>query len=366
MPTITALLVLAAGSFLPVQPAGTPPQGQPEASAQDILDFTDSRLVPAWAVKPEDRNAAIIYLKATMDFPRETRTEVNDLNWDDVGSTTDPAKLPTAFTAASKKLREGSMLWITLCVEASKLKKYDIENGYEGGVGMLLPHLSHMRALARAMRVEARQLAVEGKRDEAARLVATMIRMSRQVPNDRVLISSLVGLAIGKVGVAEGNALLGSGGLGDAARDDLRQAIASVLTDDPYQLRAAMESERDLFLEWFRLAVVRSPKAPDAVAGLLGQQADPAVVAKIRELKGAALDAEIARAREAYDEVIRGWKSPDAQAALAGISRRVEQGDFGLIARIAMPSFNVGWKNSDQAVADLKALDARLAGEAKP
>ena len=226
---------------------------------------------------------------------------------------------------------------------------------------MLLPHLGHLRTLARGLRLEARQLAVEGKRDEAARIVASILRMSGQVTGDRILISTLVGVAISNVGLAEANALLESGALSDEARADLRSAIARVLTADPFNGRSSLETERDMFLEWFKIAVQKSDQAPHVVASLLGQTERPEVAQQIAALKGDKLTNEVGRAREGYDEVIRAWGAPDTTARLSVIEKRVEQGDFGLIAQICMPSFNRSWKNCSETVEKLQALDSRLA-----
>lgn len=368
MHALVAALVLAAGSLAPIQPAAPAPAAQPakQVPAQDLLEFTDASLIPAWAVKPADRNAALGYLKALADFPREAREVIGDVNWDQIGATMDPAKMPEAYTKALTALHAGGTQWIRTCVEASTRPRCDFENSYEGGVGMLLPHLSYARTLARGLRVEARSLAIEGKRDEAARIVAATIRMSRHVTHDKILISTLVGVAIGRQGASEAAALLDAGPLGEASKADLRAALAYALTDDPFFGKASLETERDMFLEWFKIAVQKSDQAPRLIAALLGQTERPETAQRIAALKGDKLDAEIARAREAYDEVLRAWGTTDASAKLATISRRIEQGDFGLIAQITMPSFNRSWTSCSETTQTFRDLDARLAAAPAP
>lgn len=365
MHALLAALVLAAGSLAPVQPAATAPapaaRPADQPAAQDLLEFTDASLIPAWAVKPADRNAAVGYLKAVIDFPRDAREPLGEIDWDKIGPNMDASKMPEAYSKALAAMHAGSTQWIRTCVEASTRTRCDFENSYEGGVGMLLPHLSYLRQMARGLRLEARSLAVDGKRDEAAKLVAATLRMARHASHDRILISTLVGVAIGRVGSAEAAVLLDSGPLSDQSRAELRAALAYVLTDDPFHGRASLETERDMFLEWFKIAVQKSDKAPHLVTALLGQSDRPELSQRVAALKGDKLAAEIARAREGYDEVIRAWGSDDATAKFIVLEKRVEQGEFGLIAQIAMPSFARSWKNCSETAQAFRDLDARLA-----
>lgn len=346
------------GVFGRVQPGV--PQPEKRMTSDEILAISDEKLVPAWAVKQADRNAALLYLRASLDYSRDARMAVLDVNWIDVGTITDEAKMPAVFEKASKALRAGSTVWLGDAVAASKLKKCDFECAYEGGVGMLLPHLSHLRAMARGMRVEARQLVLEGKRDEAAALVAAIIRMGMHTTSDRVLISSLVGIAVAVQGADEAAVILSSGGLSSEAAADLREAVQSAMASDAFRCKEAAATERDLMLEWFRLASSKSTEAGKVMAALQGGELRPEVNAKLKGMNAAGIEEEIAKAKQAFGLVIEAWDAADASAKLGKIEEAVGKGEHGVVAQVCVPSFAKARKAMDDLGGRLRAAEAKL------
>ena len=370
MNTMIACLVLAAGTVLqpaakpPVQPAtGEVVQGfEIDLAGADLLNFRDAGLVPSWATKPEDRNAAIGYLTSQANIAKHLLEAIAEIDWDQVPSS---GEAPEAFVKAVKILREGGEQAVMDCMAASTREKCDFELSYEGGVGMLMPHLGMVRNLARMLRFDARAQLLDGHADQAAQRVAAMFRMGKHVTNDRILISTLVGNAITALATQEALVLVSSGKLTPADAAILREAIARIVKDDPFAGKAAIEMERDLFLKWFEAAIARGePTARAAVAMYFGT-ADKETKASMKSLKGEDLRQEIARAREGYDEVIAAWGTADTAAKLIGINARVEKGDFGALARVAMPSFQKAWTNVEKQLKDLAALDEKLAAVGK-
>lgn len=372
MLTTVLALVLAAGSLSqpaskPAQPTPTQPTPtQPTSPAAkldsaSLLDFADRALIPTWATKPEDRNAALAYLSAIIEFPAPVRDAVRELDWTAMGAELDAAKLPQAFADTVKLYRDNSNHWSETTAVAASRQKCAFELSYENGFGMLMPQLSSLRNLARGLRFEARLLATEGKYDEAAARLATTLRIGAHATNDRVLISSLVGVAIARVAVDETRILLAAGKVSPAAAAALREAVAFVKATDGFAARAAIETERDMFTEWFRLALAQSDKTPEAVLDLLGEQRNDEVAAKLRAMSADELRADTNRAQGAYTDVAAAWDQPDAAARLEVINTAVARGEYGFVASLLMPSFVKSHQSTTEAVAMIDALDAKLA-----
>lgn len=370
MPLI-ASLILAAGSVIhagTIQPAGTPPTSRGSAltdiSVDDALNFKSDTLIPDWATKPKDRNAALGYLSADTNLPRQLGQAIQDIDWDKV-PTSAGGEIPESFAKAAKVYADGCAAAVETALLASTRDRCDFELEYEGGVAMLMPHLGRMRHLTRTLRFDARQELIAGRPAKAAARVGAMFRMAAHVSNDRILISTLVSNAISAMATQEAEVLVASGSLGADDAASLRAAIARVRTEDPFQGRAALTTERDLFLRWLRLAMNRGEHAAQAVVGMLGNADHPEIARELRDLSAEALEREIARAQEGYDEVLAAWGTVDSAAKLQVINARVEKGDFGIIARLAMPSFQKAWTNVEKQLKDLAELDRKLAAIGK-
>jgi hypothetical protein len=356
MHTLIAVLTLAAGTIL--QPPSSP-QAAADPSAQEILNFKDASLIPDWATKPADRNAAIAYLTARASLPKPAEDALMAVEWDKAPKK--PGEPPhDTLDAAVKALREGGQPAVNLCLAAAEMSRCDFELAYEGGVSMLMPHLSMTRMLARALRLDARAHLLANRPDLAAMSLRAMFRMSAHVSNDRILISTLVSVAITSLAAEEAAVLLDSGMLTPFDAALLRDAIAAANAGG-FRAKDALTMERDLFLHWFKLAMNKGDDAALAAAAMLAPSEDKDLARRVRTLKGEALDRELARAREAYDEVLSAWGTVDTQAKLAVIDERLKKGDFGFIARISMPSFNKAWTSIEKLTKTLADLDGRLA-----
>jgi hypothetical protein len=168
-----------------------------------------------------------------------------------------------------------------------------------------------------------------------------------------------VSVAITSLAAEEAAVLLDSGTLTPFDAALLRDAIAAVNTGG-FRAKDALTMERDLFLHWFKLAMNKGDDAALAAATMLAPPEDKDLARRVRALQGEALDRELARAREAYDEVLAAWGTPDTQAKLAVIGERLHKGDFGVIARISMPAFAKAWTSVEKVTKTLKDLDQRL------
>ncbi len=160
-------------------------------------------LPPVKSTDPEFKgptNAAILYYRAFMFMNEETSKKVSDAI-----SQTDPNWIPDAEVC---KLLADNDNAIYTFIRGSKLEIADFGVEYSAGIGALLPHPGKLRAGARLLAVDARPLAHEGKPDEAAERVAAIFNMSRHTTQERLLISSLVSIAIHSLGCVQAEYLI--------------------------------------------------------------------------------------------------------------------------------------------------------------
>src|SRR6185503_1674624 len=145
-------------------------------------------------------------------------------------------------------------------IKASVFEGCDWGVAYDEGVGALLPHLGHLRMSARVLAADARRMLAAGKGDEAARRVAAMFRMGAHACPDRIIISSLVGIAMVQIAADEAQVLAASGKLTEAGRAEILAALARCGGADQFQMKAALDTERRVMLGWIRGAA----KGPEA------------------------------------------------------------------------------------------------------
>ncbi len=319
---------------------------------------TDMSVLPSWATPATDRNAALNYWSAISSLKKEVRDALSDVDWDEVKGF-DPSQFPEKFTKASKALGESGWLGSEVLI-GSRLKKCDFEVRYEEGLGVLLPHLGHLRALARAVRVEARTLAAAGKNDEAAAYLAAGLRMVRHSTNDRIVISSLVGIAIDSLLQSEIEAMLDADRLSPAAKKELLQAYASITDEDPFMTKAAIRTERDVFLGWAKVQAAQGPQGVRALKEFSSQGLDEEAAKKLGEASDKDMVQDVEKVRAWYDEAIKVWDAPDAPDQLRNLTRRCEAGGFGFFGKLMIPPMEKVWASEHKELGKIRAVVERL------
>lgn len=363
MPRARHLQVLTLLALCGVCLAAPQPPSAPSPSKRDAA--------PAPArVAPEHRNAAIKYLTLAMEMPRELNEKVSEVNYDTCGVTLESIKNDPAAAAALAALESYD---VTPWVKASSLAKYDLELATEEGFNLPLPHLGKMRSAARLVRWSARVAAAQGQPEQAAERLAALTRMSRHVTQDRILISSLLGVAMSAIAFDEMRTLAASGTLTQPAREGLVKALESLDATDPFLVRAALRGERDLAGQSLRFQFA-GPDAGSKFVELMMPAADQDDATRLRAKiisawDGERLSVESRRLDVAYDAMEAAWDSSDPQSAIEQFETRVGADEFGPLAAIMTPSTSRVFAASDRSKKDLEATlaalrDAKLADPA--
>jgi hypothetical protein len=316
-------------------------------------------------VAPSDRNAAIVYWKGwSLASEEAMRT---DIDWAAIGSNLDPAKMPESFMHGASEIQTRRDSVQTL-IQASRLTKCDFELAYEDGFALLLPHIGKMRGGARYLRIDARRLMMENKGQEAAGHIAAMFRMSQQLKNDGVLISSLVGMAIASIAIDEGTVLIDSGRLKASEASELREAVKSVMQPDAFGVRACVAGEGELLRGWIAGKFSGKSAGADllkmmdfALEAPASDQANAATEA-VRAMDASALNADIATLLKGYSDVNAAWTATDAEKKIEQIAERSSNGEYGHLAVLAFPSFARARANVDTNAQKVKAFATKLDG----
>lgn len=324
----TIALFVAAGLVL-AAPHAACGAGEVPAAAQ-----------PLYRIKPSERNAALKYWEASAGMPTGLSAKIAEVNLDEVGTTPESAKKSAAYaTAAAAAEAYGAGIWI----HATTYAKCDFEVRYEEGIMAMLPHLGKMRDGARYLKFEARRQLVNGKPDEAAAILAAIIKMANHSCGDGFLISSLVGNAIAVTAVKEIAVLAESGQMTEAGRDQIRKALDGIDEKDPMRMRAALVGEQTVMLDWIR-ATYTGQDAGLRLAGMVFeslQNDDPLSQVNrtlIEKMDEATLARELEQTSLAYEAMLEAWDSEDAVTACEAVNTRLRKLEFGPLAAELCPA----------------------------
>lgn len=349
-PTIalTASLIFSiAGSSLPAATVIAQPAAPAAQAAETWTDPT---------------NAALIYYKQWIGENPEEKEKIAEA-WGN--------GLDKPVTEEAKKILQGHQGEIGAFIRAGKMTNCDFGIEWSHGFGALLPHLAKCRNTARWLGLDAARLVQEGKQEEAAERVAAIYNLAAHVGNDRILISSLVSIAICSVGDRTAAMVMDSARLTVPTRD-LLLAAARRVRQSEFGVPGAIRGERAMAQMWLSTQF----DGPDAGAKFL--RSDGAVLLdnsgenaarqapvrkQIQAMDGAMFKADLARMAPYYDALLGVWDRPDAEDQIKALEQRLQKGEFGQFAMILAPSFDKAHvshvkarKNLDEVINRLMAM----------
>ncbi len=352
----SALTVLALGgaSLLALEPPPAPKTPAPPPAMP-------SPVPPVARVAPADRNAAIKYLALAMEMPRDLTEKVAAVDYDACGVTLESIKNNPAAAAALAAIESYDVApWIN----ASRLAKYDLELATEEGFSLLLPHLGKLRSAARILRWSARVSLAQGSPAQAAERLAAIVRIARHASQDRILISSLVGVAMSAVAFDEMRTLAAGGTLAESSRTLLVETLESLDHVDPFLVRSSLRGERELAVQG-TLGRFTGPDAGSKLveAFLQGSDQDDATRLRakiISEWDGRRIAIELDRFNDAFDALEEAWDSSEPKEVIERVEARVNADEFGPLAAIMIPATGRVHAASERAKKDRETTLATL------
>jgi hypothetical protein len=304
------------------------------------------------------QNAAVEYWRAGYWTLTETNTReaggsspINDLNWGQIGTNLDPARMPEAYQKAKAYLSETA---VRDFINASRRPVCDFMIPIQNGPMTLMPHLGILRNLARSVRFDAREQLIAGNADAAAERLGAIYRASGHLCGDSILISSLVAGAMASMAHDELKTLLGSGKLTESGRKEILTAIESLDARDPYNLVGAIRGEQRVMLGWIK----ETFKGADAGSRFAKEVAptlsdvlnkDVKLMEAISMMREEQFAESIRQTERYYDDIIAVWQSDSVPSRLATLDARLKQGAYGPVAVLLGPSLQKAHESSEKA-----------------
>ncbi len=330
---------------------------------------------PKWAVRPENRNAALIYLSGELASVDSAALAVADLgakNADALGSILDSSKLPKEFEAARVAVNPNLIAKIR---SATRLAKCDFEIDYEKGFGATLPGLQNMRNAARLLRIDTRialtEPAVEGSAQRAVDNLAAMFGVARDTASMRLVISSLVAQRILDLAIHETRVYLSSPMASEKGRAELLAAILD-LGADPLKFSDAMQLE-EAILRAFLTQHLAAKSPGDSLADALlqmGTAADSPSITVARKASRKEIERAISQTQEIFRAVRADWAKPAAEQSGESFESRASALPKDSVVNLLLPSLDRAHELNSQTQAALNTLGRELslakASDAQP
>ncbi len=259
----------------------------------------------------------------------------------------------------AEKLRGGQDT-IRMLLSASQSGVADWRIEYEDGPLALLPHLGRLRGSSKTLAADAIRCAADGDSVGAAERLAGIFRMCEDTSNDRVLISSMVSMAMSNLAIQLTNEMLEDGKLGEPESKVVLQAMKELRTDDRYGLRDAVVGE------WRMIAEYLLMNAPEEGAGrwlleTMGMEADDAESKRIAAMDKDALMRELGGWSAFYSDMLGAWDAAD-RARMDLVVERLKDGEYGTLTLVMAASLTRAFDSNQQSKRDFEALIGRLEG----
>lgn len=243
-------------------------------------------------------------------------------------------------------------------LEASEILGVDWEIKYEDGFAALMPHLGKMRAGAKVIAADALRCAAEGDATGAAERAASLFRMTQHLHEDRVLISTLVSMAIGNLGTDLSTQLLDSGLLNADDAGLILEAIEEGDGEDRYGMRSSILGEWHLMSEY----IVSNAPEEDAGEWLFDQISIASGSEASRRVKGMDRDAllrQLGGFAAFHGAMLGAWDNRDGEAMNA-CERDLINGDYGPLPELLAPSITRAFDSYLKSAERTEVLTARL------
>lgn len=342
------LLVLGSVAPMSVSAMAEPPKGRPPAKA---------------AATGTAGNAALMYYAIWTTRNEEDMKTVSELYGD--------VKLGNALPLELHKALERNQGDINRLMKAAAVKNCDFGLDRSEGFMLLLPHLSKMRASARLLAADAKRCMAEGKPDDAADRYVAILGLARHASMDKILISSLVSVAVASLPVSDLVEQKGAAMLTSAGRTKILAALERFGGAEGFGLKGALEGEREMAID-ANIALYDGPDAGRRMVDELlkpimhdnnGDKPDPegdARVQKLRAMDGNALHAELRKMGRFYEHAQQVWDGPDPQKQIAKLSKAADDGEYGELGRFFLPALGKCRSSQDKGAKALADLESAL------
>lgn len=247
---------------------------------------------------------------------------------------------------------------------AARVKRCDWELDKSKGFELLLPHLGQVRDAARLLRAQAMVEMEDGNSADAIATILLLGNAGVQAGQDSILISSLVGNAVGAMQMTElAQSAIDWGAIDEKSAQGMLDAMGPLKGDDPFRFADAIQGEGKMLI-----SSINGCKSDAELQRLISTAGESAGNLTLEQAK-----ADLGGMRQIYDRAARAFANPDPNAAIAELQRLEQQagsGRTGALAKIFMPSLLAAYKSKLKGAQELALLVAELQkiaeGKTKP
>jgi hypothetical protein len=232
---------------------------------------------------------------------------------------------------------------------------------YGKGPLALMDHAGPMRGVVVMLDAHAALLLERGDVPGAVANIAAIFAIAEHISQDRIMISSLVSVAMTQVGVERVGTLLDLGKVDRAGAQTLLGAIERVERAGDFRLPEAFATEKWMTVEWMRAAYVgprAGAKLVEGIQWMVGDEND--AMKGLERLDESNLARHFDGIGKAYDDMIVAWSANDASAELERVHDAVVKGEYGLIAQAFVPDFGKSRASVDRIEGAMAAARKRL------
>lgn len=237
---------------------------------------------------------------------------------------------------------------------AARVKRCDWELDKSKGFELLLPHLSQVREAARLLRAQAMVEMEDGNSADAIATILLLGNVGTQAGQDSILISSLVGNAVGAMQMTElAQSAIDWGAIDEKSAQGMLDAMGPLKGDDPFRFADAIQGEGKMMI-----SSINGCKSDAELQRLISTAGESAGNLTLEQAK-----ADLGGMRQIYDRAARAFANPDPNAAVAELQRLEQQagsGRTGALAKIFMPSLLSAYKSKLKGAQELALLVAQL------
>lgn len=238
----------------------------------------------------------------------------------------------------------------------------DFGHDYSQGFELMLPALAPLRRIAHLNRIDGMVALHDGDHARAVRAAEGMLRLSAHLPEDEIMISSLVGAAVYTMADGFIESCLGRGAI---SADDARRLAAAMdgLPDrDPFGMVESLAREQSVAVDWLSTLRDEDEAWPERMASYFSDD-DPETAEALASLDADAFSAALGQYDAAMSHVVEAFSLDDraaGAAALAPLLAEIERGEHGPLVQLFMPAVGMLLSRLEQMEAAVRARREHL------
>ncbi|MHC4990269.1 MAG: hypothetical protein ACYTGC_04745 [Planctomycetota bacterium] len=317
-------------------------------------------LISPLAAQTDNRNAATWYGRAFQSIDRLTQSERDLID----AYRDDPSGAPSPELRAALSKAEVVM---GMAERGARQRFSDYQLDYDEGYGLMLPHLGQSRYVARLMQADAYLKLHDGDTRGAAERVASMYRMAEHAGHDRIVISSLVGLAIWHAGDKVLQSALDRGQVTADEAAIMLEAAGDLPENDPFNYVDAVLREADFAIASVQRHVYEEDGGLEALVGFVATEDQ--VPPELALMTDEDLQNEMESYTALMSEMSEAFAAND-EARVAQMEQDLLDGKYGVLVKIIMPAMTLSLERKiqteQQIQARIQTLSALVAGDVDP